>query len=274
MLAFISLTVKAGLYVGGLGAAGLSLHGNILDTNHRPWIARLALLLLICATLRLLLLNAELAGGLERMFDFSMFGWVWAPNRLQVLSYSAGGLALLAGALFRTRALLLIGALAVIAAAGLGGHTHGLESPELNPYLVSLHFAIAAFWVSAPIVLWPANHVSDDVVLYRMRRFSQFALWCVPLLFASGLWLAFQLTGSLPSMIATLYGQLLLLKLLLACAALALGAYNKMCVTQRLEIDAASGRCLLRRTLMMDAVLFAGVLLAIGAATTLTGPGA
>lgn len=274
MLGLLSLAVKAGLCISALGSAGLGLHTLLLGAEYRRWIIGLALVLTIAVSGRLLLLNAELAGGIPQFFDFSMFGWVWAPNQAQVLAYVTGAAALIAGALFRMKALLLIGAGAVFAGAGLGGHTQGLEAPGINPFIVSLHVAIAAFWVTAPFVLWPRETVSETILLSRMRRFSTVAVWCVPILFASGLWLAWRLSGSFEAMMNQSYGQLLLLKLLLACGALALGAFNKLRITKHLQTQGGTGRTLLRRTLMLDACLFAGVIFAIAAATTLTGPGA
>ena len=272
MLGLASLAVKAGLYVGALGSAGLRLHTVLLGSDNRRWIGGLALVLAIAVASRLLLLNAELAGGLQHAFDFSMFGWVWAPNQAQTLTYLGGAFALLAGALFRLRAILLIGVGAAFVGAGLGGHTHGLDAPGINPFLVSLHVAIAAFWVTAPFVLWPGEDSSDDVLLRRMQRFSRIALWGVPVLFMSGLWLVWRLTGSFEAFINETYGRLLLVKLLLASGALALGAYNKLRVTEHLQKRAETGRALLKPTLMLDGVLFAGIVLAIAAATTLTGP--
>lgn len=274
MLGLLSLAVKAGLYISALGSAGLGLHTLLLGTAHRRWVIGLALVLAISVAGRLLLLNAELASGLPRAFDFSMFGWVWAPNQAQVLAYVTGTVALIAGTFFRMKALLLIGAGAVIAGAGLGGHTQGLEAPGINPVLVSLHVAIASFWVTAPFVLWPRETISDSIILSRMKRFSAVAVWCVPVLIVSGLWLAWRLSGSFEALMTENYGRLLLLKLLLACGALALGAFNKLRVTKYLHTQAGTGRTLLRRTLMLDACLFAGVIFAIAAATTLTGPGA
>ena len=274
MLDLTSLAVKAGLYASALGAAGLGLHAFFLGAEYRRWIVGLALVFAITVASRLLLLNAELAGGFEHILDFSMFDWVWAPNQPQALAYTGGAIVLLAGALLRIRVLLLIGAGAVFAGAGSGGHTHGLEAPGINPFLVSAHVAIAAFWVTAPFVLWPRGELPDDVLVLRMRKFSQIAVWCVPVLFASGLWLAWRLAGSVEALTSQAYGRLLLLKLVLASAALGLGAFNRFRVTGQFSAQAARASALLRRTLILDSLLFAGIVLAIAAATTLTGPSA
>lgn len=265
--------VKTALYAAALGATGLGMHAFFLGLENRRWIAGLTLAFAIAVASRLLLLNAELGGGFQYIFDFSMFGWIWAPNQAQALAYAGGATALLTGALLRIPALFLIGAGAVFAGTGLGGHTQGLEAPAIDPFLVSLHVAIAAFWVTAPFVLWPRGELPDNLVLHRMRKFSQIAAWSVPVLFASGIWLALRLSGSFGALVSETYGRLLLMKLLLACGALALGALNKFRVTEYLEKKSEHGRMFLRRTLIMDCVLFAGGILMIAAATTLTGPG-
>ncbi|MEO1020187.1 MAG: CopD family protein [Pseudomonadota bacterium] len=203
-----------------------------------------------------------------------MFGWIWAPNQAQVLTYLVGSAFLMLGAALNMRTSLIVGAILVFVGAGLGGHTHGLDTPGISPILVSVHVAIAAFWVTAPFVLWPRAANTDLEVVNDTDRFSRVAVWCVPLLFLSGIWLAFRLVGSFDILIGETYGRLLLLKLLLACCALAIGAFNKFRVTQMMKSRVDQARVILKRALALDYVLFAGILLAVSAATTLTGPGA
>lgn len=273
MLLALSLLTKTALYIGLLGAAGLAVQKLVFGADHRRMIFLCATMLACAAGLRLFLLNAELAGGLSHVFDFSMFGWVWAPNKSQSLAYLAGAYLLSAAALTNLKPLFGLGAIVLFAGAGLGGHTYGLEAPGLNPAIVSLHIGVAAFWVTAPLVLWPRQGISDVEILRRVKRFSAFAAWSVPLLFAGGLWLSLRLAGTIEALGASAYGRLLIVKFSLAAAALAIGAANKFWVTAKLKQDAAAGRALLQRMLMIDAALFAGVIVAIAAATTLTGPG-
>ena len=127
--------------------------------------------------------------------------------------------------------------------------------------------------MSAPIALWPSGAVDDDELLRRMETFSAIAVWTVPLVFAGGIWVATQLTGSFSSIFETGYGRILVLKFLLACGALAIGGANKFWVTGKLRDNPGAGRRVLRRTLMVDSLLFAGIVIAIASATSLTGPG-
>ena len=274
MLGALSFLIQIGLHTGLLAAVGFAIQRSALGAKIRRLILAGALMLTICVAARLLLLNAELAGGLEHALDFSMFDWVWSPNKAQTLGYFSGAGVILVGVLSRLRVLVVLGVFALLAGVGLGGHTRALETPGLTPWIASLHVGLAAFWVTAPITLWPSQDVDNEELLRRMDRFSAIAVWSVPLIFAVGVWLGVQLTGSYNAFFTTGYGRLLLLKLVLACGALAIGGANKYWVTGKLRDNPAAGRRLLRRTLMVDGLLFAGIVIAIGSATSLTGPGA
>lgn len=162
--------------------------------------------------------------------------------------------------------------MALAAGFALTGHTQALEQPGLAPWAAGLHVLIAAFWIAAPITLWPRASLPDATVLARTERFSRLALFSIPVLFAIGLWLAVLLAGSVNALLTSSYGQLLAAKLVVAGAALGLGAYNKQVVTRELRDTPSRGRRALTTTLSFDALLFAGALILVGVATTLTGP--
>ncbi|MEK9586260.1 MAG: CopD family protein [Halieaceae bacterium] len=274
MLAVVSILVKAGLYVGVLGTVGFATHRVAMRLESRKLIAASVALLVLCVALRLLVLNAELAGGLARMFDFSQFVWIWSPNKAQFYGYLAGSGVVLVGVMAGMRSMVILGAVVVLVGVGLGGHTRGLDNPGLSPWIVSIHVGIAAFWVTAPVTLWPSSDVNHNEIVYRMERFSAIAIRTVPLMFAGGLWLGVQLTGSIYAFIASGYGLLLMTKLLLACGALAIGVANKFWIAKILQNKQMGGRVFLQRALTVDSVLFAGIVIAIASATSVTGPGA
>ncbi|MEL0162231.1 MAG: hypothetical protein VW842_05085, partial [Halieaceae bacterium] len=172
MLAVVSILVKAGLYVGVLGTVGFATHRVAMRLASRKLIAASVALLVLCVALRLLVLNAELAGGLARMFDFSQFVWIWSPNKAQFYGYLAGSGVVLVGVMAGMRSMVILGAVVVLVGVGLGGHTRGLDNPGLSPWIVSIHVGIAAFWVTAPVTLWPSSDVNHNEIVYRMERFS------------------------------------------------------------------------------------------------------
>jgi len=91
-------------------------------------------------------------------------------------------------------------------------------------------------------------------------------------LIALGAWLAWTLAGSLEKLFGTTYGLLLLAKLAIGIAAMALGAVNKHVITAKVATDPVIGRKWLRVTLLCEATLFAAAIIAVSAATTIGGP--
>jgi len=270
-LVFIS---KIALYITALFGIGLSLHGAASIAVSRRWIVLIGVGLLIAIASRLALLNAQLAGSLAGAFSPDAFGWIWPANRLQAYAFVGGAGLLMVSSLVRLNLLMLLAAFTIATGFGLAGHTQGLEEPGLAPWLVIGHVLIAGFWIAAPFTLWPKDTQDVDATLGKMERFSLIALWCVPLLFVSGGWLLVRLTGSPGALFSTPYGQTLLLKLFLASAVLAIGAWNKFRVTKLVREAPTIGLNRLKRSLGADIFLFIAIVLSIAAATTLTGPGA
>lgn len=269
--------IKLGLYGSALLAAGLALHAslNIIVPADRPRAMRTAsvagLLALVFAALRLGLANVQL-GGASALLDPATLSWTWPALGPSSMSVVVGALAVAAGWLLRSTIATAIGAIAFAASFGLTGHTQALESPGLAPWAVAAHVLIAAFWFAGPITLWPATTLEEAALAVRVKRFSNVAVAAVPMLFALGLWLALLLAGGWTPLLTSLYGQLLIAKLVAASFALALGAYNKSIVTARLQATPEAGQRTLRLTLGLDIVLFLTALAAIAAATSLTGP--
>jgi copper resistance protein D len=271
------LAVKLGLYASALLAAGLGLHASahIVDRRDQSRVLRSAALLgcaaAFFAALRLAIANVQLGGSIVSIVDPATLSWTWPTLAPSSIAFALGGALALAAWRFPWP-LAALSAIALAAGFALTGHAQALESPGLAPWGVGLHALIAAFWIAAPITLWPRANLSNEAVLSRSERFSRLALVLVPVLFVIGVWLAVLLAGSVEALFSSLYGQLLLAKLAAASAALALGAYNKHIVARKLSQTPAAGRRALTITLAFDMALFASALILVGAATTFTGP--
>ncbi len=270
--------VKIGLYASALTAGGLALHGalGIIESDRiRATLRRAALAavlaLAFCAA-RLLLINAQLGAGAADVFNEANFAWTWRMQGLAALAMTGGASALALSFFFAPRLLMGLGALAIAASFALTGHSQALEPPGLAPWAVAAHAFIAAFWFAAPITLWPRADLADEALLERNRRFSVFAVAAIPILFALGVWLLWRMAGGIEATVSSLYGQLLIMKLIVTLAALGLGAFNKFTVTTALKGSPARGRILLARTLALDALFFVTALGLVGWATTMTGP--
>lgn len=272
------LAVKLGLYTSALMAAGLGLHvsAGIVDRGDQPRVLRSAALLgcaaVMFAALRLAIANIQLGGSLSSIVDAATLSWTWPTLAASSIALALGGALSLAAWLSRKIALAALSAIAFAAGFALTGHTQALDSPGIAPWGAGMHVLIAAFWIAAPITLWPHAPLSDETVLTRSERFSRLALLLVPGLFVIALWLALLLAGSVNALFSSLYGQLLLAKLVAAATALALGGYNKQIVARKLRAAPAEGRRALVLTLTCDALLFASALVLVGIATTFTGP--
>ena len=94
----------------------------------------------------------------------------------------------------------------------------------------------------------------------------------MPFLFVTGLYLLWRLNGNLLEVGSTLYGRLLMSKFFAALLLLGVGAYNKHHIGNLLCQSPADGRAALRKTLSLEAALFAVILVCVLVATTITGP--
>lgn len=272
MLEAAAFASKLLLYGAALGGAGAGLHQAMGIVKHRRLFVWLGGAIACTALLRLLVVNAQMGGALAAAFSADHFQWMWAGIGDQTTAFLVGA-ALLSVSAFSPFRIFAIAASIVIAGGfGLAGHGAGLENPGPAPYVVALHTLIAGFWFVAPFTLWPRNAEPDGLTLHRTRMFSRIAVFIVPALFVSGLWLLWRIGGGIDGVISSLYGRLLLGKLALGAAILGLGALNMTVVTERLVAAPASGCDALRATLRVDAILFLGVLMLIASATTFTGP--
>ena len=143
--------------------------------------------------------------------------------------------------------------MASLAWAGHGGANTGTAG-EIQVVADALHLAAAGAWIGGlvPFALVMAcalrtrneawNMVAADVT----RRFSAFGVIVVGALLLTGLSNTWFLVGSLPSLLGTTYGQLLLLKIALVIAMVAVAAVNRLVLMPRLR-DTAGATGVLRR---------------------------
>jgi putative copper resistance protein D len=183
-------------------------------------------------------------------------GWAW---------WQAGIVAVAAG---------LAGTLAW---SGHGGATEGALG---NIHLLAdvLHLCAAAAWLGGllplALLLRTARMVGDDtwaaIARNTTRRFSVLGLASVGALIASGALQAWLLAGSVPGLIGTTYGRLLLLKIALFAAMISLAAVNRLRLTPQLSSPSPL-RALrtLERNSLIELGLGLGIIAIVGALGTL-----
>jgi copper resistance protein D len=153
-------------------------------------------------------------------------------------------------------------AAAVLAAAFAGalawsGHAAGGLGGEaiIHPAADVLHLVAAAAWVGAllPLIVLFAAAGADDASLAMARtatvRFSILGIVSVGTLLATGIVNTFYLAGSVAALRGTDYGRLLLIKIALFLAMVAIAAINRFQLTPQLlqQASIAASRDALRR---------------------------
>ncbi len=274
----IGVFAKLAIYAAVLGAAGFSFAALGVTTapqSVRRYLGAASLLSIVAAAtagLRILLDAVRLAGDWAAVGEPPYLSWAFDAQSGFIAAFAPGAIILFTAGLARWRVAAAIGGAVMLASFAATGHASADGAPWPARAALVVHLWGVAFWVAAPIVLWPAAWTDHAELLDRMKRFSRIATLIVPASLAAGAVLVVTLLPQLTNLVTTTYGRLIALKVVLAASAFGLGAINKVWVTQRLEINPVHGRRLLKLTLSADAILFAVALTAVAAATTLTGP--
>lgn len=272
LLTILTYFIKVGYYICTLLTIGVSLHYALnIKRMHIRGMVGLGLGCVVFLIGRLIAAHAQLVGSIEGFYSADMYDWVWIANQNMVLMLLAGLILLLISYTYKHKWSTLLGTFLLAYSYGMSGHTVALEDPFLAPYIVGFHILIAGFWIAAPISLWP-NRQSPESILNQTEKFSNVAMWAIPLLFVSGIWLLYQITGSITAALTTAYGQVLIAKFIGAFALMGVGAINKTLVTKKLAQNAPTGVVWLKMTLTTEAFFFIVVVGLISAATVFVGP--
>ena len=160
------------------------------------------------------------------------------------------------------------------AAGGLGGEA------IIHPAADVLHLIAAAAWVGAllPLIVLFAAASADDASLAMARtattRFSILGIVSVGTLLATGIINTYYLAGSVAALLHTDYGRLLLIKIALFVAMVAIATVNRFRLTPRLLQEASIGASRdalrqLRRNAAIEALAGAIVIAIVAALGTM-----
>lgn len=220
------------------------------------------------------ILDVCLHGGAWQVATDTRFGWIWGVRL---------ALALLLGALVwwpAARALALIAAagfIGLLAPIGHAGATPGLAG---RLHLVSdiAHLLAAGGWLGGlpalALLLARARRAAmppwQAVAAVTTRRFSVIGIVCVGTLLASGVFNSWNLLSGPGDLLTTDYGRLLLLKVGLFAAMVAVAAVNRYRLTPLLP-ETGAMRALQRNTIG-EIAMGLGVVLFVGALGTMAPP--
>jgi putative copper export protein/mono/diheme cytochrome c family protein/peroxiredoxin len=220
----------------------------LLSTQYgRVWIVRLSLMVLL--------------GGILWLRGQERDGKDWWALRLEVVGLAVSIL---------------------VAQAWMGHSAAGEGITFVYQVLVDgLHLLAGGVWLGslpllALLLSWMQGSDDpgvDQVAAEATRRFSHIGLASVSLLILSGLAAAWELVGSIPALIGTTYGRLLMLKVSLLLPLLGLAALNLLRDKPRLLYLAAAPEPMdtrpvlrrLRRNVLGELMLGSSILLVVGA---------
>ncbi len=196
--------------------------------------------------------GATLSAGLASPYTLTVAGAVLAAGGA-VVSLAAPSLVM--------RRLAGLIALAVLAfAVSLSGHASTAPPAAITHRAVSVHVAAAAVWVGAlvPLALLLSAGTSEAATR-ALASFSRIVPWAVVALALTGGFLAAVQVRTPAALWETAYGRVLLAKLALVAAMLALAALNRWRLTKPALAGDAAARRRLVRVIAVEAVLAVAV---------------
>jgi len=219
-----------------------------------------------------------LNGGVWTVLNGTRFGQVSVVRlALMILLALAVGRPSQAAAPMRRPVVAAILATALLISLALLGHAGAAPGLVGQFHLTAdaLHLMAASVWVGGlpalAMLLASARHSPapgwPTITIASVHRFSLLGIASVGTLLVTGTINAVNLVGNVGALFHSDYGQLLLMKIGLFLAMVAIAAINRFRLTPRLAAATAIGR--LQRNSMAETLLGLGVLLVVGALGTL-----
>jgi copper transport protein len=157
------------------------------------------------------------------------------------------------------RMLSAVAILGVGTALAASGHASTASPQWLIRPMVFLHGIGVAFWIGAlaPLAVMAKRPAASLLVI--LNRFSRVAVPVVAALALTGLVLAVVQLVSVRALVATNYGLILSIKLVLVAGLLGLAALNRFRLTPRLALDPLNTHALVR-SILLECVIATGIL--------------
>ena len=234
--------VHYGAVTGLFGTALFPLYAGTNSPLPRRWVLGASWVALLTTVAWFLATVAEMSGDLSAAFALDL---LWPVLRDMAFGHLAAARLVLAGLTvwaMTTRAPpmvlahlsgLLLASLAGVGHARLQDGTAGLADVAAD----SLHLLAAGAWIGglAPLSLLAVTHdrgsAGERAFGQTLHRFSLMGYAAVGTLVATGLFNGWRLVGSVSNLTTTPYGQILVLKVGLFLAMLALAAINRLWIS-------------------------------------------
>lgn len=268
--------------------AGLLAIGSALFRMHFPQIpaevyqfsrklTAISSILALLAVLLFFQINVAILSnsGFSGLFDKAIMGTLLSTKLGYSTLFRLLSLIFISLSTFQWRfakACTLLGILIFICSFPLIGHT--LVHNHFIAIVLGFHVLSASFWVGS---LWPLHqlckHPDTALVSRLMSRFGHVAIAWISILLLSGLTLLIVLLPSPYTLLTTLYGEILLTKVVIVLVLLSLAVLNKMIFVPTLSTKPIVGNAnRLKSVITMEMGLVLLILFATTIITTMIGP--
>lgn len=179
-----------------------------------------------------------------------------ASTRGSAALVAFGGLAVVAGALFlesrERRPVASIGTVVVIASFALSGHAATASPRWIAIPTLLFHVGVVAFWLGSLMPLLSVLNEPRARRLAAFSRFSEIAFFVVPQLVVAGAILATLQIERPDAVVASPYGLIFALKILLVCTLFVLAACNRWILIPEMKEDSPGHADRFRRTIWAE----------------------
>jgi copper resistance protein D len=278
----LSASLRGLVFVAILQAGGaamfLALFSPTDRSRHRirkiTLIAAVASVPLLCV--QYLLEAARMTGTFAGAIDPELQAFVLQSAAASVLAVRLLGVAMVGSSLQSvgraSHAAAFTGALLIAVSFTLTGHVASGQAPAILRVALTVHVLVIEFWFGALLPLRIGSDRKQGIQMaHLISRFSAIAIVVVPLVFAAGLIMAI---GLLPGVTAVRsdYGLALVAKAGLFALLMLLAALNKWRFGPALATGDSVARSRFSRTVLVEYVIIAAVLMGTAAVTTFWSP--
>jgi putative copper export protein/mono/diheme cytochrome c family protein len=196
------------------------------------------------------------------VFTRTQFGATWLMRAVLAVVLAASLAAFDRTAIYfprSSRATQIVLAAALVGSLAWAGHGAATVGPIGNVQLIGdvLHLVVSGVWVGGllplAVMLTIASRLGEgagiEFAVDAVRRFSILGIVCVLTLLLTGLVNTYVLAASIPALVGTSYGRLLLVKIGLFVTMVAIAAVNRQYLTPRIGSASTIEAPTIRRTL-------------------------
>jgi copper transport protein len=239
----------------------------------------LMLLLQVSTAVRVSLIGALSSPALRQIVTHTHFGSLWMAR--MALWLLLGGV--LVRAIVRDSQHLYWTALAlggaILLTGSLYSHAAAAQDATASIFADWLHLSLAAVWIGGLVQflnvigpVWRSQPLGVPAVTKLVGYFSNFARVAVAGLLVTGLYAAWLQVESLDGLLTTLYGQILIVKLILIMPLLGIAGVNLLFTQRALRAGKSVWVGRLRGLVGLEAALTMAILGAVGVLTSLNTP--